>query len=78
MPRLAYERSTDSNILLRSPPWTRSLRVLASAPSNIAVDNMLEKMLDAGLKAVRMGHPARILESYGVKLYQPVDQVGQR
>src|SRR5207247_1543548 len=30
-------------------------RVLASAPSNIAVDNMLEKMLDAGLKAVRMG-----------------------
>jgi len=38
-------------------------RVLASAPSNIAVDNMLEKMLDAGLKAVRMGHPARILDS---------------
>jgi ATP-dependent RNA/DNA helicase IGHMBP2 len=38
-------------------------RVLASAPSNIAVDNMLEKMLEAGLKAVRMGHPARILES---------------
>ncbi len=39
------------------------VRVLASAPSNIAVDNMLEKMLDTGLKVVRMGHPARILDS---------------
>ncbi len=38
-------------------------RVLASAPSNIAVDNMLEKMLDIELKVVRMGHPARILDS---------------
>ncbi len=38
-------------------------RVLASAPSNIAVDNMLEKLLDTDLKVVRMGHPARILDS---------------
>jgi superfamily I DNA and/or RNA helicase len=41
----------------------KGARVLASAPSNIAVDNMLEKMLDTGLTVVRMGHPARILDS---------------
>ena len=38
-------------------------RVLASAPSNIAVDNLLEKLLETNLRVVRMGHPARILDS---------------
>ncbi len=38
-------------------------RVLATAPSNIAVDNMLEKLLPLGLRLVRAGHPARTLEA---------------
>jgi ATP-dependent RNA/DNA helicase IGHMBP2 len=38
-------------------------RVLGSAPSNIAVDNLLEKLLGLDLRVVRMGHPARILDS---------------
>lgn len=41
----------------------RGLTVLASAPSNIAVDNILEKLLSSGLRVVRLGHPARTLES---------------
>lgn len=41
----------------------KGARVLASAPSNIAVDNLLEKLLETPLKVVRMGHPARILDS---------------
>jgi ATP-dependent RNA/DNA helicase IGHMBP2 len=36
-------------------------RVLAVAPSNLAVDNLLEKLLAASEKAVRLGHPARVL-----------------
>jgi ATP-dependent RNA/DNA helicase IGHMBP2 len=35
--------------------------VLACAPSNLGVDNMLEKLLAAGENAVRIGHPARVL-----------------
>ena len=37
-------------------------KILASAPSNVAVDNMLEKLLRSGAKVVRLGHPARTLE----------------
>jgi superfamily I DNA and/or RNA helicase len=40
---------------------TRSERVLACAPSNLGVDNIFERLLAAGVRAVRLGHPARVL-----------------
>ena len=36
-------------------------RVLCTAASNAAVDHLLELCLEAGLMAVRVGHPARVL-----------------
>jgi len=39
----------------------RGSKVLACAPSNLAVDNMFERLLAFGERAVRLGHPARVL-----------------
>lgn len=39
----------------------RGQRVLVCAPSNLAVDNLLEGLLARGEKPVRLGHPARVL-----------------
>ncbi|MCY2993824.1 MAG: IGHMBP2 family helicase, partial [Planctomycetota bacterium] len=39
----------------------RGCKVLACAPSNMAVDNIFERLLAAGTRAVRLGHPARVL-----------------
>lgn len=40
----------------------RGDRVLACAPSNAAVDVLLDKLLEQGLEPVRLGHPARVTE----------------
>jgi ATP-dependent RNA/DNA helicase IGHMBP2 len=41
----------------------RGDKVLAVAPSNTAVDNLLERLVAVKQRVVRLGHPARIAES---------------
>ena len=65
-------------LLLHGPPGTgkttvlvemvkravaRGELVLGTAPSNLAVDNLVERLAKAGLDCVRLGHPARVLPS---------------
>jgi superfamily I DNA and/or RNA helicase len=41
----------------------RGLKVLACAPSNTGVDNLLEKLVANRIRVARLGHPARVQES---------------
>lgn len=41
----------------------RGEKVLACAPSNLAVDNLMLRAMAQGVKAVRLGHPARVSET---------------
>jgi ATP-dependent RNA/DNA helicase IGHMBP2 len=38
-------------------------KVLACAPSNIAVDNLVERLAACKIRVIRLGHPARLLDS---------------
>lgn len=40
----------------------RDERILVTAPSNLGVDNLVEKLRAAGEAVVRIGHPARVME----------------
>ncbi|XP_048886823.1 DNA-binding protein SMUBP-2 isoform X2 [Brienomyrus brachyistius] len=41
----------------------RGLKVLCCAPSNVAVDNLLERLVGGKARVLRLGHPARLLEA---------------
>ncbi|MEM9776578.1 MAG: AAA domain-containing protein [Chloroflexota bacterium] len=52
-------------------------KILACAPSNLAVDNIAERLLARGISIVRIGHPIRILESlHAVTLDNLVEKQG--
>jgi superfamily I DNA and/or RNA helicase len=73
---IEFALTTSDVAIIHGPPGTgktttvvelirqavsRGEKVLACAPSNLAVDNMLERLVAANEKAIRLGHPARVL-----------------
>uniref|UniRef100_A0A8B9G5Q2 DNA-binding protein SMUBP-2 n=1 Tax=Amazona collaria TaxID=241587 RepID=A0A8B9G5Q2_9PSIT len=40
----------------------QGLKVLCCAPSNVAVDNLVERLAGRSVRILRLGHPARLLE----------------
>lgn len=71
-----FALSADDVAIIHGPPGTgktttivelirqivrQGQSVLAVAPSNLAVDNLLERLPAAGENAIRLGHPARVL-----------------
>jgi superfamily I DNA and/or RNA helicase len=72
---VSFALSADDIAIIHGPPGTGKTTtlielirqitrmdqtVLAVAPSNLAVDNLLERLISTGEKAIRLGHPARI------------------
>ena len=73
---IRFALSAEDLAILHGPPGTgktttlvelirqllrRNQRILAVAPSNMGVDNLLHQLLESGEKALRLGHPARVL-----------------
>ncbi len=73
-----FALSAEDFALIHGPPGTgktttvvelicqavaRGEKVLACAPSNTAVDNLLERLAAKNQNVVRIGHPARVLEN---------------
>lgn len=73
---VAFALSAKDVALIHGPPGTgkttavvevirqalrRGERVCVCAPSNVAVDNVVERLVRAGVQVVRLGHPARLL-----------------
>lgn len=74
---IRFAMSAEDVAVIHGPPGTgktttlvelicqavaRGEKVLACAPSNTAVDNLLERLLAAKQRVVRIGHPARVPE----------------
>ena len=72
---VAFALSAEDIAIIHGPPGTgktttlielmrqivrNGQSVLAVAASNLAVDNMLERLIDAGENVIRLGHPARV------------------
>ncbi|RME56890.1 MAG: AAA family ATPase [Deltaproteobacteria bacterium] len=72
---VAFAMSAHDLALLHGPPGTgkttvlvevirqavhQGMRVLATAASNTAVDNLAERLVEVGLSPLRVGHPARV------------------
>jgi superfamily I DNA and/or RNA helicase len=53
--------TTVAELILQAS--VRGDRVLACAPSNTAVDNLLERLVNLDCNALRVGHPARVFEA---------------
>ncbi len=74
---IEFALSAEDIAIIHGPPGTgkttsvvafireaaaRGEKILACAPSNTAVDNLLDRLVACGQRVVRVGHPARVKE----------------